>query len=121
MASVPPLFATLLLADARLPSGGHAQSAGVEPALLAGLDPAEAFAALRRHSAFRGAVARGAVVVEMPRLDPPELALEVERKRLGFGAARDGEGALGPLDRAGVRAWMDRMERTFARVEPWLP
>lgn len=31
----------LLLADARLPSGGHAQSSGVEPALLGGL-PAEA-------------------------------------------------------------------------------
>lgn len=87
----------------------------------AGLDPAEAFAPIRRHSAVRGAVARGAVVVEMPRLDPPELALEVERKRLGFGAARDGEGGLGPLDRAGVRAWMERMEHAFAPVEPWLP
>lgn len=87
----------------------------------AGLDPAEAFTPIRRHSAVRGAVARGAVVVVMPRLDPPELALEVERKRLGFGAARDGEGRLGPLDRAGVRAWMDRMERAFAPVEPWLP
>lgn len=87
----------------------------------AGLDPAEAFAPIRRHSAVRAAVARGALVVEMPRLDPPDLALEVERKRLGFGAARDGEGGLGPLDRAGVRAWMDRMERAFAPVEPWLP
>lgn len=87
----------------------------------AGLDPAEAFAPIRRHSVFRGAVTRGAVVVEMPRLDPPELALEVERRRLGFGAARDGEGGLGPLDRAGIRAWMDRMESAFAPVEPWLP
>jgi hypothetical protein len=87
----------------------------------AGLDPAEAFTPIRRHSAVRSAVARGAVVVVMPRLDPPELALEVERKRLGFGAARDGEGGLGPLDRAGVRAWMDRMERAFAPVELWLP
>jgi hypothetical protein len=87
----------------------------------AGLDPVDAFAPIRRHSAVRAAVARGAVVVEMPRLDPPELALEVERKRIAFGAARDGEGGLGPLDRAGVRAWMDRMERAFAPVEPWLP
>ncbi|MBX9701728.1 MAG: hypothetical protein K2X74_20000, partial [Acetobacteraceae bacterium] len=86
-----------------------------------GPDPAEAFAPIRRHSAVRGAIARGAVVVEMPRLDPPELALEVERKRLGFGAARDGEGGLGPLNRAGIRAWMERMERAFAPVEPWLP
>jgi urease accessory protein len=31
----------MLLADARLPSGGHAHSAGVEPAVTAGLDAAE--------------------------------------------------------------------------------
>jgi hypothetical protein len=61
------------------------------------------------------------VVVEMPRLDPPELALEVERRRLHFAAARDGDGGLGPLDRAGVRAWMGRMEAAFAPVEGWLP
>ncbi len=30
-------FALMLLADARLPSGGHTQSAGLEPALAAGL------------------------------------------------------------------------------------
>ena len=29
--------AAMLLADARLPSGGHAYSAGVEPALRSGL------------------------------------------------------------------------------------
>lgn len=87
----------------------------------AGLDPAEAFAATLRHSAFRSVVARGAAVVEMPRLDPPELALEVERRRLHFAAARDGEGGLGPLDRAAVRAWMRRMEGAFAPLEAWLP
>jgi hypothetical protein len=87
----------------------------------AGMDPAEAFEPIRRHSAFRAAVARGAVVVEMPRLDPPELALEVERRRLHFAAARDGDGGLGPLDRAGVRTWMERMEAAFAPVEAWLP
>ncbi|WP_234353771.1 urease accessory protein UreF [Gordonia iterans] len=32
-------FAAMLLADARLPTGGHAYSAGVEPALRAGLAP----------------------------------------------------------------------------------
>ncbi|WP_374976459.1 urease accessory protein UreF [Microbacterium trichothecenolyticum] len=38
---MPPLSAStaaLLLADARLPSGGHAHSAGVEPAVMAGVD-----------------------------------------------------------------------------------
>lgn len=39
----------LLLADARLPSGGHAHSAGLEPALLGGMPPVgvAAFLALR--------------------------------------------------------------------------
>ncbi len=39
----------LLLADARLPSGGHAYSSGLEPALLGGMSPAAAatFLALR--------------------------------------------------------------------------
>ncbi|MFT3661328.1 MAG: urease accessory UreF family protein [Gordonia sp. (in: high G+C Gram-positive bacteria)] len=32
-------YAAMLLADARLPTGGHAYSAGVEPALRAGLAP----------------------------------------------------------------------------------
>ncbi|MHA6799471.1 urease accessory protein UreF [Bounagaea algeriensis] len=36
-----PDLGVLLLADARLPTGGHAHSAGLEPALAAGLDGAE--------------------------------------------------------------------------------
>lgn len=36
-----PHLGTMLLADARLPTGGHAHSAGLEPALAAGLDSAE--------------------------------------------------------------------------------
>lgn len=41
---MPPLAsstAAMLLADARLPSGGHAHSAGVEPAVTAGVAPAD--------------------------------------------------------------------------------
>lgn len=47
---MPPLAAStaaMLLADARLPSGGHAHSAGVEPAVTAGVRPAELPALLR--------------------------------------------------------------------------
>lgn len=94
----------------------------------AGMDPEAAFAAVQRHSAFRAAVERGAVVLEMPRLSPPELALDVERKRLHFAAARDGtvpEGRkvapIGGLNRAAVRAWMERMEAAFGPVADWLP
>lgn len=34
-----PEFAAMLLADGRLPVGGHTQSSGLEPALLGGLEP----------------------------------------------------------------------------------
>src|SRR6185312_14962146 len=55
-----------------------------------GAQPEEAFARVLRHSAFRAAVEDGAAVIWMPRLDPPDLAQEIEAKRLQFSAARDG-------------------------------
>jgi urease accessory protein len=82
MAPVAPLFATLLLADARLPSGAHAQSAGVEPALLAGLDPAEIPALLRARVRTTTLVEAGTAVVarawhrEGADLGPVEMAWE---------------------------------------------
>ena len=36
-----PELLLMLLADARLPTSGHTQSGGLEPALLGGLDPAD--------------------------------------------------------------------------------
>ena len=39
--SVHPELLLMLLADARLPTSGHTQSGGLEPALLGGLDPAD--------------------------------------------------------------------------------
>jgi len=41
MASVHPELLLMLLADARLPTSGHTQSAGLEPALLGGLHPSD--------------------------------------------------------------------------------
>jgi urease accessory protein len=39
--TVHPELLLMLLADARLPTSGHTQSGGLEPALLGGLDPAD--------------------------------------------------------------------------------
>ncbi len=87
----------------------------------------EAFARVMAHSAFRGAVARGARVIWMPALDQ-ELALEIESKRLQFGQARDGivpsgrsVTPIGGLRRSLVRRWLERMETEFAPVSAWLP
>lgn len=86
----------------------------------------EAFARVRRHSSFKSAVARGAVPIWMPRLEP-EIAAEIEGKRLTFGQARDGlvpDGAkfagIGGMDRSMVRRWLDRVDGEFAPVRSWM-
>lgn len=94
----------------------------------AGMEREEAFARVLRHSAVKRALDRGAVQVWLPRLDPPELAQEIEAKRLAFGLARDGLvpagktfPPIGGLNRAAVRRWLERMEAEFAPVRSWLP
>lgn len=87
----------------------------------------DAFARVLRHSAFRAAVARGAVPLWMPRLEPA-VAAEVEAKRLHFSDARDGQSPegrqvapLGPFDRSRVRKWLEAMEAELAPIRSWLP
>lgn len=58
-----PHTISLLLADARLPSGGHAQSSGVEPALLAGMPVTDVPAFLRTRARTTGMVDAGAAVL----------------------------------------------------------
>ena len=86
----------------------------------------EAFARVLRDRAVRNALARGAVPVWMPRLEP-EVAAEIEGKRLTFGQARDGlvpEDAkfspIGGLERSMVIRWLDRMEQEFRPVASWM-
>lgn len=57
-----PTTAAMLLADSRLPSGGHAHSAGVEPALMGGVDAAELPALLRTRAATITLVEAGTAV-----------------------------------------------------------
>lgn len=60
----PGAFAVaLLLADARLPGGGHAHSAGLEPALRGGLPPGDAHAFLVGRAATVSLVEAGTAVV----------------------------------------------------------
>jgi urease accessory protein len=55
----------LLLADARLPSGGHAHSSGLEPALIGGMSPLEVGAFLALRARTTGLVDAGAAVAAM--------------------------------------------------------
>jgi hypothetical protein len=78
------------------------------------------FNVIRRHSAFARAEAAGAIVLRFPRLLP---AAEIERRRVHFSEARDGQGPapLGPFDRARIRLWLERMDAEFAPVASWMP
>ena len=76
-----------------------------------------------RHSAFRAAVARGAVPLWMPRLLP---AGEIEARRVMFGQAAIGtvptgrkQTPLGPFDQGRTRAWLDTMRAELAPVQSW--
>lgn len=86
----------------------------------------EAFARILRHSDVRAAIARGAVPVWMPRLEP-DVAAMIEARRLTFGMARDGlvpPGAkfapIGGFERSMARRWLERMEQEFAAMASWL-
>ncbi|MGD0104911.1 MAG: hypothetical protein ABSC06_12850 [Rhodopila sp.] len=91
------------------------------------IDRDDAFARVRRHSAYRAAVARGAAETWMPRMDAA-VAQEIEAKRLGFIQARDAlspagrkVAPLGPFDRSRVRLWLHTMAAEMAPIMSWLP
>lgn len=67
-AQVGPELVAMLLADARLPVAGHTQSAGLEPALADGLQPAEVplYLALRLTTVV--AIEAGTAVVALHRM-----------------------------------------------------
>ena len=101
----------LLLADARLPSGGHAHSSGLEPALMGGLRPdeVEAFLAARARTTTlvdttTAVVARWAAATGAP-LGPVEHAWAA---RTPSRAMRDASRDLGRgLLRLAGRVWPD--------------
>ncbi len=86
----------------------------------------EAFARVLRDPAFQAAFKRGAVPIWFPRLEP-EVATEIEGKRLTFGQARDGlvpDGAtfspIGGLERSMVIRWLDQCDTAFKGIQSWL-
>lgn len=69
VATIPAsLTVAMLLADGRLPSGGHAHSAGLEPALLAGMPPLDVPAYLIGRARTTSLVEAGTAVVTRHRL-----------------------------------------------------
>ena len=85
--------------------------------------PERAFDAVRGHPVYRAALARGAVEVVLPALEPMR---EVDRRRLLFaeaaaGTVKPGQAPLSPFDAARVRTWLPRAVAAFAPVREWLP
>ena len=68
-----------------------------------------------------------ATALWMPRLEP-EVAAEIEGKRLTFGQARDGQvppnakfAPIGGFKRSMVRRWLEAMDRELGPVASWMP
>lgn len=96
MPPLAPSTAAMLLADARLPSGGHAHSAGVEPAVTAGVDPADLPAFLRGRAFSTTLVEAGTAVAARH--------------------ARLAGGDLDPIEAAWAARTPSRAQRDAARV-----
>ena len=86
------------------------------------------FAALRAQASYKSALARGVVEIVMPKLEPLEVALEIERKRLPFHLVRDEtvkpgskEQPVVGINAMMVRHWLRLMDEAFAPVASWLP
>lgn len=106
MTSPHALSVALLLADARLPSGGHAHSASLEPALLGGMPTGEVPAWIVGRATTVSLVEAGTAVVT---------ARLLARADGGFGLSDETRASAGGVRGAGgfgladvVRAWAAR-------------
>jgi len=104
----------MLLSDARLPTGAHTQSAGLEPALRAGMPPGEVPRYIRARLSTVAAVEAAAAVVALSASNRPETAHELAavnqawRARTISPALRDTSVLLGRgYRRLVLRLWPD--------------
>ena len=88
---------------------------------------ARAFDGIRRQPEYKAAIARGAVELWMPAM-PQEVALRIERAKVQFSQARDGDAPEGGkpanismIERVMVREWLEAMDAEFKAVEGWMP
>jgi hypothetical protein len=81
-------------------------------------DPEQEFAQIRKHSAYRAALDRGAVEVWMPRL---YAAKAIEDRFMSLHRAATAEGGLSLWDQTRAFNWLQQMEAAFAPCLTWLP
>lgn len=115
----------MLLADARLPSGGHAHSAGVEPALRAGMAIEDLPGLLHARASTTSFVDAGAAVVarHLALTEQPSTLTRVEHAweaRTIAPAQREAGRLLGRgLLRLGLRLWPE--SAALVHLESWRP
>ena len=107
-----PEFAAMMLADGRLPVGAHTQSAGLEPALLGGLDPADVPDLVATRLATVVAVEAGTAVVARHK---HILVVEEGTVVNGFGAYM--ASVIGQMD-SGVRVAVHGVPDRFIEQAP---
>lgn len=78
---------------------------------------------VRTQPVLRAALERGAQLLVMPRLAPMG---EIERRRIGFAAAAEGQTGrdlppLGPVRSHLTRMWLEQMEAVVTPIAGWLP
>lgn len=117
---VHPELLVMLLADARLPTSGHTQSAGLEPALLGGLDPADLLDYCRTRLATVTLTEAATAVVCRSHCLSGRLTDEVETAwaaRTPSAALRDSSRALGrAYRRLALRLWPSSAHLAEMRV-----
>jgi hypothetical protein len=96
---------------------------------LGRVDSPSAFNDIRRQPEYRSALDRGAVEIWLPAL-AENVALAVERARVLFRQARDGdapegkrEASISLMERVLVREWLTAMDAEFSAIEKagWMP
>ena len=95
------------------------------------VDGPSGFDAVRAHPAYKAALARGAVEIVLPKLEPLRLSQRIEARRFHFHEARDGvvpEGSPARpiesgLERAAVRELLEALAREMQPLEAagWMP
>ncbi|MEP6649425.1 MAG: urease accessory UreF family protein [Lapillicoccus sp.] len=111
--AVHPELVLMLLADARLPTSGHTQSGGLEPALLGGLDPVDLEGYCRTRLQTVTLTEAGAAVVCRSRAMAGQLTDDVE----SAWAARTPSPAMREASRTLGRAY----RRVVLRLWPTAP
>ena len=119
---VHPDLLLMLLADARLPTSGHTQSAGLEPALLGGLDPGELTAYCRTRLATVTRTEAATAVVCRHRALTGRGTSDVEAAwaaRTPSAALRDASRTLGrAYRRVALRLWPDAVGELVDQPAP---